>query len=138
MKIIEQVASAMMRNTILVVEDEPAISQVCQRTLTRHGYDVTLAADGRVAQEILLSRLFDVCLIDIRTPHMSGEDLFLWIKTNVPQLLKGIILTTGDVISQDTANFLAASGCHTLPKPFAPTELAAMVGIVTGGIRHGA
>ena len=118
---------------VLVVEDEPTISQVCERVLGRKGYAVTLVCDGQAAQSLLLTESFDICLIDIRTPRMSGEQLFEWISVNRPELTGGIILTTGDTISSDTAKFLAAAGRPTLPKPFAPADLLEIVESVTAG-----
>ncbi len=122
---------------VLVVEDEPTISQVCQRVLSRRGYAVTLVGDGRAAQLRLLTESFDVCLIDIRTPRMSGKELFDWISANKPELTRGIILTTGDTISSDTARFLAAAGRPSLPKPFAPAELLEIVDSVAAGRNNG-
>jgi len=122
---------------VLVVEDEPAISQVCQRSLSREGYTVTVVGDGQAAQTRLSAESFDICLIDIRTPRMSGEELYEWITATKPELIPGIILTTGDVISGDTARFLAAADRPNLPKPFAPTELLAIVKTVAAGLKNG-
>ena len=122
---------------VLVVEDEPTISQICQRVLSHNGYAVTLACDGQAAQSRLLIDSFDVCIIDIRTPRMSGEELYEWILANRPELARGVILTTGDVISGDTAKFLATAGRPNLPKPFAPTELLEIVNIVAAGLNNG-
>ena len=112
--------------TILVVEDEPVISQVCRRALESE-YEVTLAPDGHAATEVLQYKTFDICLIDIRTPRMNGEELFHWIKNNRPEMLSGIIFTTGDVISNNTDNFLAGTNHPYLPKPFSPGELTEVV-----------
>ncbi len=136
METISPSASQIANNRVLVVEDEPTISQVCERVLGRNGYTVTLACDGQAAQVLLGSESFDICLIDIRTPRMSGEELFYWITTNRPELIRGIILTTGDTISGDTAKFLDAAGSPTLPKPFAPAELLKIVESVSAGSNY--
>jgi len=60
---------------ILVVEDEPAISDVCQRVLTGEGFEVDIAVDGKVAQDMIGEKQYDLCLIDIRTPAMNGKKL---------------------------------------------------------------
>ncbi len=65
---------------ILVVEDEPAISQVCQRALTGEGFEVDIAVNGEVAQEMLGGKDYDLCLIDIRTPVMNGKQLYQCIQ----------------------------------------------------------
>ncbi len=122
---------------VLVVEDETTIAQVCLRVLTPRGYDVTLAPDGRAALTHLATESFDICVIDIRTPHMSGEELFYWIQANRPSLIPGIILTTGDVISGDTARFLSESHRPSLPKPFSPADLLDKIKTVIAGFEHG-
>jgi CheY-like chemotaxis protein len=122
---------------VLVVEDETAIAQVCLRVLAPRGYDVTLAPDGKAALTRLSAENFDICIIDIRTPHMSGEQLFHWILANKPSLARGIILTTGDVISGDTARFLSESRRPSLPKPFSPAELVEKIKSVIAGFEHG-
>lgn len=114
------------RVSILVVEDEPVIRQVCRRALETD-YDVTLTPDGHAATELLQSATFDICLIDIRTPRMNGEELFRWIETNRPEMVPGVIFTTGDVISNNTDQFLAGTKRPYLPKPFSPAELAGIV-----------
>lgn len=53
---------------MLVVEDEPSTSQVCLIVLTSEGFEVNTAVDGKIAQDILEKKQYDLCLIDIRTP----------------------------------------------------------------------
>jgi CheY-like chemotaxis protein len=115
---------------VLVVEDEPAIAQVCLRVLTPKGYEVALASDGREAIRRLSVETFNVCLIDVRTPNMSGEELYSWIIEHAQFLSSGVILTTGDVASGETARFLAETGRPTLPKPFSPAELLEKIQMV--------
>jgi len=119
---------------VLVVEDEPAIAQVCLRVLTPKGYEVTLAADGREAIRLLLSETFNICLIDVRTPNMSGAELYSWIIDHNKALSGGVIFTTGDVASGETATFLTDTGRPTLPKPFGPAELLEKIRTVVSGL----
>jgi len=108
---------------VLVVEDEPAISGVCQRVLTREGFQVDIAANGRVAQDMIEEKQYDLCLIDIRTPKMNGQELFQWIQKRYPQLSGRVIFTTGDIMSGDTEVFINQTGRPFLPKPFTAEEL---------------
>jgi len=80
---------------ILVVEDEPAISQVCLRTLTSEGFEVDIAVNGQVAQDMLAKKDYDLCLIDIRTPVMDGKELYQHIITKHEQMAERVIFTTG-------------------------------------------
>ena len=122
--------------TILVVEDEPAISQVCQRVLNSEGLEVDIAADGSVAQEMLAKKDYDLALIDLRTPVMNGKELYHWIKEKHPGLVKRVIFTTGDVLGGDSKSFLEQAERLFLPKPFAPQELKAVVREALKGVEQ--
>lgn len=112
---------------ILVVEDEPAICAVCQTILVSEGFEVEIAVNGKVAQDMLEKKDYDLCLIDIRTPVMNGKELFQWLKEKHPQLAGRVIFTTGDVMGGDTKSFLEQAGRLFLAKPFSSGELKAIV-----------
>ena len=112
---------------ILVVEDEPVISAVCRRVLTGEGFDVEIAVNGIVAQDMIRNKQYDFCLIDIRTPKMNGRELYQWLKEKHPQLAGGVMFTTGDVMSGDIQSFIEHAARPFLPKPFTPDELKAIV-----------
>lgn len=115
------------RKRILIVEDEPAICQVCLRTLTGEGFDVDVAANGAVAQDMLGKKEYDLCLIDIRTPIMNGRELYQHIKEEHPELANKVIFTTGDVLDDRLELLLREANRPYLPKPFTPDELTAAV-----------
>jgi len=112
---------------VLVVEDEPAISDVCQRVLTSEGFEVDIAVNGRIAQDMIEEKQYDLCLIDMRTPSMSGKELYQWLKEKHPRLASRVIFSTGDVMSGDIQSFLEQAARPFLPKPFTPGELRAIV-----------
>ncbi len=112
---------------ILVVEDEPGICAVCRRVLTMEGYEVDIAVNGRVAQDMVDEEQYDFCLLDMRTPKMNGQELYQWLQKKYPQLAMRVIFTTGDVMGGDIESFLEQSGRPFLPKPFTPSDLKAIV-----------
>ncbi len=112
---------------ILVVEDESAISDICRRVLDDEGFEVDIAVNGKVAQDMLKEKQYDLCLIDIRTPEMNGKELHQWLKEKHPQQANRVIFTTGDVMGGDTQSFLEQAARPFLPKPFVPDELKAIV-----------
>jgi len=112
---------------ILVVEDEPAISDVCRRVLTGEGFEVDIAVNGEVALDMIEEEQYDLCLIDVRTPTMNGKELYLWLEEKHPELAGGALFTTGDVMAGDTQSFLEQAARPFLPKPFTPEELKAIV-----------
>ena len=122
--------------TILVVEDEPAISQVCQRVLNSEGFEIDIAADGSAAQEMLAKKDYDLALIDLRTPLMNGKELYHWIKEKHPRLVNRVIFTTGDVLGSDIKSFLEQAQRPFLPKPFTPQELKAVAREALQGVEE--
>ena len=112
---------------ILVVEDEPAISLLCLRTLTGEGFEVDIVVNGLEAQDMLSQKSYDLLIIDIRTPLMNGKQLYQHINERHPELAKRAIFTTGDVIGSDTQHFLEEMGRPYLPKPFTPEMLKTIV-----------
>jgi len=112
---------------ILIVEDEPAVSDLCQRVLTSEGFEVDIAVNGKIAQDMLKEKQYDLCLFDIRTPTMNGKELYQWLKEKHPQMTSRVIFTTGDVMAGDTQSFLEQVGRLFLPKPFTPDQLKAIM-----------
>jgi DNA-binding response OmpR family regulator len=111
----------------LVVEDEPSISNMCQRVLTREGFEVEIAVNGRLAQDMIEKRQYDLCLIDMRTPEMNGAELYHWLQKKYPRLANQVVFTTGSVLDEKTMAFIEQSGRPFLAKPFTPQELIAVV-----------
>jgi len=112
---------------ILVVEDEPAICNICRRVLTSEGFEVDIAVNGKVAQDMLEGKQYSLCLVDIRTPEMNGKELYQWLQEKHPQLASRVIFTTGDVMRGDTQSFLEQAARPFLLKPFTPEELKAII-----------
>ncbi len=108
---------------ILVVEDEPAICEICSRVLPPEGFEVDIAASGRVAQGMIEQKDYDIYLFDILTPEMNGQELYQWLLEEYPQLAERVIFTTGSMMGGETLDFIKKSGRLFLPKPFTHEEL---------------
>lgn len=115
------------QKTILIVEDEPAISDVCRRVLEKENLKVDVAANGLIARQMLAEKQYDVFLFDLKTPAMNGKDLYQWLKEQHPEITSRVIFTTGDIVGRDTQTFLEQTGRPFLPKPFTPEELKAII-----------
>ena len=112
---------------ILIVEDELSIGEFCRRVPTGEGFEVDVTVNGRIAQDIIEEKQYDLCLFDIRTPEINGKELYQWLKEKHPQLANRVIFTSGSVIDKDTTIFLGQTGRPFLSKPFTSNELKAMV-----------
>jgi len=115
----------------LVVEDEPTIARMCLRALGTEGFEVDVASDGKAAQARLSDNedLYDLCLIDIRTPGMNGIELYQYLKEIGSEMINRVIFTTGDVVNDEIKTFLEETGRPFLPKPFTLDELRSVIRI---------
>ena len=60
---------------ILIVDDEPGITRLCERLLKRLDYQVTSFTDPEAAMKYVVQNKIDLLLVDIRMPQISGFDL---------------------------------------------------------------
>ena len=111
---------------ILLVEDEPTISEVCLRILSKE-FEVGIAVDGSVAKNMVAKKDYDVIIIDIVTPVMDGKQLYQSLVEEHPELVTRVIFTTGDIMGGDTKSFIERSARPLLLKPFTPAELLSMI-----------
>ena len=109
--------------SILLVEDEPTIRTFCRRVLGGCGLEIDIAENGKVAQDKIAERYYDLCLIDMRTPLVSGEELFIWLLQEHPCMAGRVIFTTGDIMGGETERFVERTSRPFLTKPFNAHEL---------------
>lgn len=114
--------------TVLVVDDEMVIRDLCRAVLEGEGYAVEVAASGQEAQKLLANRAFDLVVTDLRMPGgMSGMDLFRWMEAHFPQLARRVLFITGDLMTQELRAAMDTVGQRVLTKPFeVPTLLHAV------------
>ena len=112
---------------ILVVEDEPAIGELCRKVLSKEGFEIDIAVNGKVAQDMIEKQEYNLYLFDIKLPEMNGKELYQWLEEKHPQLTGRVMFTTGSVFSGDTLRFMELTGRPTLPKPFTAAELITIV-----------
>src|SRR5438094_7928522 len=61
--------------TLLVADDDPGLRESLERTLTREGYRVVLASDGRAALERVQAGGVDLIVTDLKMPGLTGREL---------------------------------------------------------------
>ena len=88
------VDDACTRGKILVVEDEEVVSHSCQAVLEKEGFSVHIAANGQEAKDLINMNHYDLFLIDILTPKMSGRQLYQWLLGTHPQLANKVVVLT--------------------------------------------
>ena len=103
---------------ILVVDDEPALRKTLERALRAVGYDVVTVGDPMLAYELLDAGDFDLVLLDINLPQMSGDALFLAMVRRWPELAGRVILMSGDPWAVQEGWPPDLVRCQLLTKPF--------------------
>jgi DNA-binding response OmpR family regulator len=109
---------------VLVVDDEPTVREVVVGYLKRDGHDVSEAGDGRLAVSLLDEQSFDLVVLDMMLPGVSGLDILRRIRAagDMP-----VIMLTARAEESDRVAGLELGADDYVVKPFSPRELAARV-----------
>ncbi len=114
-----------MKAHILIVDDDPRITDLLRRVLAYEGYSIASAASGSEALNRSLERPPDLVVLDIMLPGLDGLEVAQRLRAagdNVPILM----LTARDTVA-DRVKGLETGADDYLVKPFAPEELVARV-----------
>ena len=106
---------------ILVVDDERANRVTLERILTREGWEVVHAEDGRVALERVRADVFDVVLTDLKMPGMSGLELLRAIKSVAPTVEVAMMTAYGTV--ENAVEAMKEGAYDFISKPLKRHEL---------------
>jgi DNA-binding response OmpR family regulator len=117
---------------VLVVEDEHFISELYVRALTKAGYDVTVEVDGARGMKLAQTNQFDIILLDLMVPTITGIDVLRHLRgPGAPPLKSKIVITTnleqreeirGDIEKQADAYLVKAE--------ITPRELVDFLGTI--------
>jgi two-component system, OmpR family, response regulator len=113
------------KGTILVVEDEEKIARVLELELEYEGYSVTKVIDGLEALEAYRTGSWDLILLDVMLPGLSGIELLRRIRKN--DLLTPVILLTAKSSVEDKVSGLDLGANDYITKPFQIEELLARI-----------
>ena len=111
---------------ILIAEDDPTNQKIARIWLTRGGHSVTIVPDGQSCVDRYCSESFDVVLMDIKMPVMSGMEAAVEIRrrenaNHGPRT--PIIAITASAMAGDREEFLASGMDDYVSKPYRPQEL---------------
>jgi DNA-binding NtrC family response regulator len=123
--------TARATKTVLIVDDEPAIVRMLKDALGvfrhEHGYKVETAGDGADALVALEREQFDLVLLDMYMPRMSGLELLgrmRQLKMQTP-----VLMLTGNDNARTAADALASGIFAYIPKPFELQQLEHLVSL---------
>jgi DNA-binding response OmpR family regulator len=109
---------------VLVVDDDPTVSDVVSRYLTRDGHEVQVVSDGLLALRAATVNLPDLMVLDLMLPTMSGLEVCRRVREIGPV---PVIMLTARSDEADRVAGLELGADDYVTKPFSPRELALRV-----------
>lgn len=103
---------------ILLVDDEPDVVQILADLMTNDRHQVTIAENGAVALQHLMTDKYDLIISDLRMPVMDGPTLYRTIKAELPHYVNRIFFVTGDTLSVHVRTFLEENPVLVIDKPY--------------------
>lgn len=117
--------------SILVVEDDFGARTVVKTILMGKGYRITECANGNEALEALMSSTFDLIVLDLMMPGMSGYDVMVHLKQRPATQNIPVIMLTAKSESEDVLAGYRDYACdYYITKPFTSAQLLQGVELV--------
>ena len=110
---------------LLVIEDEEKLAQLIKRALVAERFSVDTALDGRAGLELAIDFDYDLIILDLQLPELSGTEVLRRIRRRQPNV-PILILTARDAVADKVTHFEAGADDY-LTKPFAMAELMVRV-----------
>lgn len=111
---------------ILIVDDERTLRESCATVLEGEGYAVTLVGRGEEAVDLIRRRPFDLVLVDLLMPQVSGLEILNAVRKINRDTL--VMVMTGNPSVTSSLEALRMGAWDYLPKPFTATHLQVLVG----------
>jgi DNA-binding response OmpR family regulator len=102
---------------VLVIDDDRALRGLFTTLLTKKGFTVDTAGDGRVAFDQMTKHSYSVILLDLMMPDVNGFELLERMERDSPLLLKRVIVMTG-AAQRQVARVNASTVWDVIRKPF--------------------
>ena len=110
---------------VLVVDDERRIRDGCKKTLTQDGFQVATAESGFLGLKMIEEAHFDIILLDLMMPGLSGMDVLAHVKGLHADTV--IIVITGYATLEYAIEAMKKGAFDFIPKPFSPQDLRHVV-----------
>ncbi|MEI6462365.1 MAG: response regulator transcription factor [bacterium] len=119
---------------ILVADDDTDIASIIKSILVRESYAVDTASDGRKAYDMLHNEEYDLLLLDLMMPYLSGENLLRQIRSE--NLNTPVIVLTAKDSTSSKIEMLGNGADDYISKPFELDEVVARVKTVIRRAKH--
>ncbi len=122
-----RLVSYMAKETVLIIEDDPDISELVQYNLERSGYRVYCAEDGVLGLDEIKRINPDLLVLDLMLPGIGGMDICKKLRSNKETQFLPIIMLTAKGEESDVIVGLEMGADDYVTKPFSPKQLVARV-----------
>jgi len=129
----EDRSALFFRPSVLVVDDEKRIRDVCLKMLTGEGHEVAEAETAEAGIGMVKNRHFDIILLDLMMPGISGLDALVQIRAAHPDTV--VIVITGYATLEHSIEAMKKGAFDFLSKPFSPADLLIVINRAVDHIR---
>jgi len=119
--------------SVLVIDDEKRIRDVCRKMLTGEGHEVAVAETAEAGLRMVEDRHFDIILLDLMMPGISGIDALEQIGAAHPDTV--VIVITGYATLEHSIEAMKKGAFDFLSKPFSPSDLRIVINRAVDHIR---
>jgi len=114
-----------MAASVLVIDDEQLMRDFVKETLTRSGYKVEIASDGRSGMKILQKEPTDIVVTDLKMAQMDGLEVLRQVRGKFPGV--DVVVMTAYATVETAISALKAGAVDYIMKPFTPDEIELVV-----------
>jgi len=111
---------------ILVIDDSPTLRKLLRYYLSRREYDVSEANNGKVGLDFITRENFDLVILDMMMPIMSGDDVLQKLK-EMENFSVPVLILSADKDEENKAKAIALGASFYLTKPFKPNEVVSRI-----------
>jgi DNA-binding response OmpR family regulator len=106
------------KETVLVIDDDDMVADICREILQRSGYDVVIARSGKEAIDVFKENQngIDMVILDMILPDMSGRDIYDRLKIVNPDL--NVLFVSGYDLDAQMEDIMECGGDGFIQKPF--------------------
>jgi len=112
-------------NKILVIDDEKIVGESLRRTFQDEDYELDTAYSGLEGLQKARGGNYDLMLVDLKMPDISGLDVIKTIKKEQPDTM--MIMITGYSTTESATEALKSGAFDYIPKPFTPEKISSVV-----------
>lgn len=115
-----------MTKKILAIDDSPTLRKLLTYYLTRKGYEVSEANNGKVGLDFIMQKKFDLVILDMEMPVMKGDAVLRSLK-EMDNFSVPVLILSADKDEENKAKAIALGASFYLTKPFKPNEVISRI-----------